>query len=142
MTYHVTIYRFQDTEGNALVHLSNPALYIVNNNSIVKFSDLDGSLSWSIVFKGDITPFIDKSKKPAGTAANPINSNAPLTIDPNASGDYNYSITIAADEQYGVAQEDPQVIIGGKGSFQWMVLGAAAGLTIATLILLPFRRGD
>jgi hypothetical protein len=121
MNYNINIYRVEDTDGNAVVHLSNPALYVnpgATYTNTVSFSNgTDKDLEWKIVFKSNNTPFyILSGGNPVliGTNGNPITQKtSAVSITNNTSGDYNYSISISEDLEAGAASEDPQVIIGG-----------------------------
>jgi hypothetical protein len=140
MRYQVNVYAIKNAGGRTLVHLSNPALYVTyNNHTRVTFADgASAGLSWCIVFKDDVTPFIDNSGAAAGTQANPIQeTTGALQVKDNiAAGDYNYSVKISGDGTGGTVIEDPQVIIGGKGgvALSWVMVGVLAGALGAMLL--------
>lgn len=145
MKYRVNVYAIRNANGRTLVHLSNPALYVAyDSNNTVTFADgFSAGLSWSIVFKGDVTPFMDDSGADAGTQANPIQeTTGALRIkDHIAAGDYNYCIEISGSGMETTVIEDPQVIIGGKGgvAVSWVLVGVLAGALGGMLLS---RTGD
>jgi hypothetical protein len=125
------------------VHLSNPALYVTaDSDKTVTFSDPDGS-SWTIVFqyRTPFTTFENNvcTKTPIATIADHSNAKV-CVLKGTAMGDYNYTITID-----GSISEDPQVIVGGRGSvFTGAAIGtgilAAAGLLVSMVaVVVAFR---
>ena len=142
--YMVNIYLIQDTtQQNYRVHLSNPALYVTPSmGTTVTFIDPTGAngdaAGWYICFKDDNSPFVTTKGKAVGTTGNPIQQSTGAVhlatgLQPQ---DYNYTITIPDR-----ASEDPQVIIGGKGTEPGLLggkgtiepglLGGAAGTAVA-----------
>jgi hypothetical protein len=118
--YDVNIYLIEDANGTDFrVHLSNSALYLTPGDAPkVTFNFLgDSNYTWTIAFVGN-SPF-SLTDGGANTVTT-ITDTTPVYLSYDAKNltyaqDYNYTVSVS-DDSGVVATEDPQVIIGGKGS--------------------------